>query len=67
MVAAKGRTLSIMDVGIIARDLGLPIKTTFEYLEYLEIFPGGTWDRLVMRGLTAKKIKDAIWILYGDE
>lgn len=55
-----GGKLTPLAIGRIAIELDFPIKTTFNFLEYAELLPSGTWDRLVDRGWTATKLKQAV-------
>lgn len=52
LIAESGK-LSALQVAMMAIEFNLPMKTTFEFLEYAEILPTGTWDRLADRGVTA--------------
>lgn len=58
----KSRTgkLTARDIGRMAQQFNLPIKTTFEFLEHREVLPTGTWQRLCDRGLTAKQVIEDI-------
>ena len=47
--------LTPLAVAQIAVKRNFPVKTTFEFLEYAEILPSGTWMRLADRGYTSKQ------------
>jgi len=56
--ADKGRLL-IPDIGRLAAQFDLPVKTTFEFLEHSGVLPTGTWERLAARGLTARQVRES--------
>lgn len=47
--------LTPLAVAQIAVKRNFPVKTTFEFLEYAETLPSGTWTRLADRGYTASQ------------
>ena len=46
VVIAETGMLTSRDTASFARDFRLPIKTVFNFLEYAEVLPSGTWERL---------------------
>ena len=46
VVIAETGMLTGRDMASFARDFRLPIKTVFNFLEYAEVLPSGTWERL---------------------
>lgn len=67
IIADEGK-LTLLCVTKIAVKHNFPVKTTFEFLEYAEILPSGTWARLVNRGYTAQQaVKDVFKHEPGGE
>ena len=56
LIYKKKKKLSVLDIASLVLKIGLPVKTTFEFLQYAEIIPGVTWERLKFSGFTATKI-----------
>lgn len=52
--------LTPLAISQIAVRRGLPIKTTFEFLEHAELIAYGSWERLANRGFTDKKAREAV-------
>lgn len=53
----KSPGLTAIDIGRMAIDLDLPMKTAFDFLGYVGVIPKYTWET---KGYTAKAIKEAI-------
>jgi len=45
LIIAKTGKLTANNIAALAVETGLPCKTAFEFLEYAEVLPSGTWDR----------------------
>ena len=59
----KKGTITRLDIVQISQEIGLPLKTTCEFLEYQSKLPSGTWERK-FAGLS---VKDLIALqLSGD-
>ena len=58
-VHEQKQKLSPIDIARIAIKHNFPMKTTFQFLEYDELIPTGTWDRLMMNGITAGQLVEA--------
>lgn len=57
---AQSRTpasFTLRDIGVLAKQFDLPIKTTCEFLEYCEFLPSGTWQRFAEGGGTAAMLR----------
>lgn len=59
LIGEQGKFTLTM-VATLAQEFDLPVKTTCEFLEYAEVLPSGTWERLAektkreVRGLAQK-------------
>lgn len=53
---ASGNKFTPSDLGKMAIEFRLPVKTTAEFLEGYQLLPTGTWERLQSRGCKAKDI-----------
>ncbi len=51
------RRVTILDIGRMAVQVGLPVKTACEFLEQFRLIPPGTWER---KGYTSQQILEAI-------
>jgi hypothetical protein len=56
-------TITRLDIVQISQEIGLPLKTTCEFLEYQDKLPSGTWDRK-FAGLS---VKDLIALQLSNE
>jgi hypothetical protein len=54
--ARKKDTLSINDVALLAVEYNLQLKHCFEFLEWSNVLPSGTYERFLWRGLKTMKV-----------
>jgi hypothetical protein len=58
----KKGTITRLDIVQISQEIGLPLKTTCEFLEYQDKLPSGTWERkfadLSLKDLIALQLSD---------